>query len=186
MGLDADWRATDLLTLAAGASRSRASPATGDSYSDLDSVHVELHRAEGETPVEGRIGLAAQDYERSVETVAQVSGFPTPYDARFAGRSYLGDAHLSWRVVEDTRLWSSVNLWRALEHGPSELAVVRLGAEHDVGPHLTLRAAVGFWRFAAASADEDDSRTRVLEVSLEYRWGGRPSAGRDGAPGTDG
>ena len=169
LGIDTDWRASDRLSLTAGLTRSRTALEAGGSRSDLDAAHLAVVVDDPDGEYAGRFGVTGQDYDLRVQTTAQVTGFPTPYTARFAGRSYLWNAHLWWRPADDTRLWSTFDLANVLDDASSNLYTAALGVDHTLSAHLALRSRVAAWRFDGPTDEEGDFRTTVFEVSIEYR-----------------
>jgi len=166
--IDVRWTPRTDLALDGGVSTSRIELAADGSNSDLDAAFLQVLLGEAEGALTAELGVSAQDYDINVETIAQVSGFPVPYSARFDGSAVFWYGGASLRPTDTWQLRAELSLTETRGDNRSRLIAASLASEHSLRDDLILRLSVASWDFDGTASDQDDFQTNVFEVSLRY------------------
>ncbi len=167
-GAELDWRVLEDVSLLMGGSSSSLRFAADNSHSDLDELHLRLSRNSPDDRLGAQVGVSYQDYEQSVSTTAQVGGFPTPYEARFAGHWVVFDASATWTLPSGPRLWAGLNLAESRGDATSRLLAARVVGEVDLEDDWLLRLGLSSWDYYDRDDPGNEFETVVLEFSVGF------------------
>lgn len=169
-GLDFRWRAFEPVTLTAGAEVSRTRLAAGGSDAERDGIRAGVQAGGDEDFLSGRISVSWSRFRSEVETVAQVGGFPVPYEASFGSEALVWSAEALLRPVSALRLGFGADLADVTGDNSSRFLRAFFTAGYELSASFSLQGAVIGYDFDGTESDADDFDSTVFELSLAYRF----------------
>ena len=124
-------------------------------------------------PDDGRgasFGVTYRDYDTEVDTIAQLSGFPVPFEARYRGHGWTYSATGWWRPTERFRLSAGWDFADIDGDNPYKRLRTYGATEYEFRRNQTLRFSVNFHFFDDSDEEADDFESTVYALTFEQRF----------------